>query len=49
MTINEQIITIENKIFYLEMKDNWDSNDWNNYYAMRRDLEKLQREAGQIN
>lgn len=48
MTINEQIITIKNKIFYLEMKDHWDSKDWTNYYAMRAELEKLKREVGEI-
>lgn len=42
--INERIETLENKIFYLNMKDRWDSRDRMTMDEWKRELTLLKEE-----
>ena len=47
-TIREQIDQLETKMFYLNMKDRWDWEDYRTMGQMRREVRALKAELAEI-
>ena len=37
----ERIEKLESMLFLLNMKDHWNDNDWNRYYSLNAEINKL--------